>query len=158
MSAQHEEGFASRGGRWVVVQSALMLAVLIVGPATGHKVSSPLALSLSAALLLVGAVFGIGGVVALGQSRTIFPKPLPDAKLVRHGVFSLVRHPLYSSLIFLSFGWALWWHSGAVAVLAVLLAMLLHCKSVREEWWLRAKFPEYTAYAAGVKRFIPWII
>lgn len=142
----------------MAVQFALMLAVLTVGPSTGHVASSPMARTAAVILLVLGACMGIAGVVALGQNRTVFPRPLADGTLVQAGVFRLVRHPLYSSLMHLSFGWAVWWHSGAVAVLAVLLTLLLHCKSLREEQWLQQKFPDYAAYAAKVKRFVPWVV
>jgi len=104
-----------------------------------------------------GATAGITGVWALKKNRTPFPKPLPGMKLVRHGVYRVIRHPLYASLIFLAFGWACLWISPWGFVLAVAQAALLEAKARREERWLKEKFPEYSAYAARVKRFIPFV-
>ena len=142
----------------MAVQFALMLAVLIVGPSVGHVASSPYVQAAAVVLLVAGAYLGIAGVIALGRNRTVYPRPIADGALVQRGVFRWVRHPLYSSLMHLSFGWAIWWHSGAVAVLAVLLTLLLHCKSMREEQWLLQKYPNYAVYAAKVKRFVPWLV
>jgi protein-S-isoprenylcysteine O-methyltransferase Ste14 len=43
-------------------------------------------------LLGAGAVFGIAGAIVLGRNRTVFPEPLPQARLVRSGIYSIVRH------------------------------------------------------------------
>jgi protein-S-isoprenylcysteine O-methyltransferase Ste14 len=40
-----------------------------------------------------------------------------------------------------------------LALLAVLLA-----KAVREEGYLRARFPEYAAYQARTRRLLPYIV
>ena len=41
--------------------------------------------------------------------------------------------------------------------LDALLAVVLDLKSRREEIWLRERFPEYKAYAARTRKFIPGI-
>jgi protein-S-isoprenylcysteine O-methyltransferase Ste14 len=41
--------------------------------------------------------------------------------------------------------------------LSVVLAIVLDLKARREEEWLRERFPDYAAYAARTKRFIPGI-
>jgi protein-S-isoprenylcysteine O-methyltransferase Ste14 len=157
MPSSQNSSFAERGGWWVILQSFLMLGVLITGPLCWHsKASFPQWLA-GFLLLLAGAVFGILGARSLGKSRTIFPKPLPEGELIQAGIYGIVRHPLYASLIHLSFGWALLWHCGATLVLAILLSMMLYCKCLKEEVWLRDKYPEYRDYAKRVKRFIPWV-
>jgi protein-S-isoprenylcysteine O-methyltransferase Ste14 len=108
-------------------------------------------------LLASGAAAGIAGTLVLGRNRTPFPKPRSDSRLVQTGVYSLVRHPLYASLIALSFGWVCLWASGLGAVLAVVQAILLDAKARREERWLRQQFSDYVAYAAKVRRLIPWV-
>ena len=108
-------------------------------------------------LLVVGAVFGIAGAVVLGSSRTIFPEPQPKAKLVRTGVYAIVRHPLYTCVILLSFAWALWWRSLPGLVPAGLTMAFLDAKARAEEERLRARFLDYQGYAKRVKRLVPWI-
>jgi len=152
-----DHSFSSKGGRWVIAQLVLMLGVLAAGPLSERSGGSILALLGGWLLILAGAVLGIAGVRGLGRNRTAFPRPLPEGDLVQSGIFHFVRHPLYASVIFLSFGWTLVWHSIAALVLAVLLTMLLHCKALREERWLREKYPAYADYASRVKRYIPWV-
>ncbi len=154
--SQHSS-FFEKGGAWVVAQFVVMAAWMIMTP-LGHAVARVPVLWIPAAVLfLVGAVAGVAGTLALGKSRTPFPKPCTNARLVQTGIYALVRHPLYSSLIALSFGWACWWGSGLGAALALVQALLLDAKARREERWLRTRFPEYAAYAAKVRRLIPWL-
>jgi protein-S-isoprenylcysteine O-methyltransferase Ste14 len=149
--------FIHRGGLWVVAQSALLLAVLVLAPAFGRAWKSRGVAALGALLFVVGGWLGLAGVRALGRNRTAYPKPLTNSALVQSGVYGVLRHPLYSSLMFASAGWALWWASWAGLAAALALAMLLDAKARREERWLRVKFPDYDAYSCRVRRFLPWI-
>jgi protein-S-isoprenylcysteine O-methyltransferase Ste14 len=151
------DDFMERGGMWVVAQFALLAGWLFLGPLAGTLATSAWERGTAAVLLGIGAGVGISGARLLGANRTPFPKPLENARLIQHGIYAVVRHPLYLSLIALSFGWALLWRSGGAAVLAVVQALLLNAKAAREERWLRERFSEYAAYATRVKRLLPWI-
>ena len=150
-------GFLARGGRWVLAQLALMTAVAALGP-WGQGSWSRSSASLPAiALLLVGACCGIAGAWVLGRNRTIFPKPHAGSALITHGIYSWMRHPLYTSVMLLSVAWALYWASGLALAASVALALLLNAKARREEAWLREQFPGYVDYQRRVKRFLPWV-
>lgn len=149
--------FIQRGGLWVTGQNALTVAVLLLAPLFRGQWDNTAATIMGVVLFGVGAWFGIAGVRALGGNRTAYPKPLQDSKLVQHGVYALVRHPLYSSLMFASVGWSLAWSSGAALVASLALAILLDAKARLEERWLREKFPDYAAYSQRVRRFVPWV-
>jgi len=69
----------------------------------------------------------------------------------------MLRHPLYSSLMFASAGWALVWSSAVALAAALTLAVLLDAKARVEERWLLERFPGYAAYAGRVRRLLPWI-
>jgi protein-S-isoprenylcysteine O-methyltransferase Ste14 len=140
---------------WVWAQNALSLAVLALSPLTGSGPSSIAQLAAGTILILLGAAAGITGVRALGQNRTPHPEPRADGRLVLEGVYAIVRHPLYASLILLAGGWALIWRSWIGAILAAALTLLLDRKARREEQYLRERFPEYPAYARRVRRFLP---
>jgi protein-S-isoprenylcysteine O-methyltransferase Ste14 len=92
-----------------------------------------------------------------GATEHRIPKPIEDARLVEHGSYAVVRHPLYSSVIFLSLGWALVWQSWPALLASLALAILLDAKARLEERWLREKLREYAAYARRVKRFVPGV-
>src|SRR5688500_15064534 len=91
--------FAARGGIWVVAQFALLAGWLALGPLGGTLATSALERGLAAVLLGIGAGVGISGARLLGTNRTPFPKPLEHARLVQHGIYAVIRHPLYLSLI-----------------------------------------------------------
>lgn len=149
--------FISRGGWWVLIQSILMIAVLALGPIGKSDWNNHATLWVGSILIVFGAYFGIAGKIALGENRTIYPRPLPNAELVQHGIYRRVRHPLYASLMFLGAGWALVWGSGAAAIAELALIMFLDRKTRLEEKWLSATYVNYRAYAARVRRFVPGV-
>ena len=150
-------GFRQRGGWWVVAQNVLTIGVLVLGPLFRGHWQHPATRSAGVVLFVTGAWFGLAGVRALGRNRTAYPKPLADSTLVQHGVYGLVRHPLYSSLMFASAGWALLWGSWLGLAFSGALMVLLQAKAMREERWLRERYPEYHAYEQRVKRLVPWV-
>lgn len=130
------------------------LAVAFVWADGWHGQGSQIA---AVVLGVIGAIFGISGAFILGRSRTIFPEPLPGSRLIRHGIYGIVRHPLYSSVILLSLAWALWWRSIPGLVPALMTVGFLDAKARHEERLLSLKFPDYEGYARRVKRLLPWI-
>ena len=156
-AARTMNSFIRKGGLWVLAQNLLTLAVVVMGPVLHRQPWHWTWRVLGAVLFVVGAVFGITGVRALGSNLTPYPKPVEDAQLTQTGIYGIVRHPLYSSLILLTLGWSLLWSSVAALATALGLAVLLDAKARLEERWLREKFPEYPAYARRVRRFVPWL-
>ena len=149
--------FLERGGVWVLGQFALMAGVFASGWFWGHQWTSRLTLLLAVGLLVIAAAIGLAGAIALGGNLTPFPKPDPRAMLVQHGVYAVVRHPLYASVLLGALGWALAWASSPALALAVALGLFLKAKADREERWLRERFPEYADYARRVRQLIPWV-
>jgi protein-S-isoprenylcysteine O-methyltransferase Ste14 len=151
------ESFTARGGIWVLGQSILMLAVLALGVAFRGQWAGAASGWAGALLAAAGAWLGIAGVQALSTNRTVFPRPQAGSKLVQTGIYGLVRHPLYASVILLSTAWSLLWRSGPAGIATVALVILLDAKARREERWLREMFEDYAAYAQRVRRLIPWV-
>ncbi len=149
--------FIERGGGWVIGQAVLMVAVVAAGPGLAGRPWPAAARAAGALGLLAGALVGLAGVASLGRYRTIFPRPVAGSRLIQGGVYGVVRHPLYSSVVLVSLGWTLLWSSGVGVLLAAVLGVFLEAKARREERWLRERFPEYEAYARRVKRLIPWL-
>jgi protein-S-isoprenylcysteine O-methyltransferase Ste14 len=148
--------FVNRGGIWVVTQITLML--LNLAAPLWHRMGPGLPVIVGSALLfVVAAGFGILGAIALGKNLTPFPHPPSGTRLVTHGIYALVRHPLYSAVIFWTLGWALLWLSWPAFVAALVLLPLLDAKSRMEERWLCEQFPDYEAYQKRTRSFLPWI-
>lgn len=149
--------FWKRGGGWVAAQSALMLVTMAAAPAWSDAWPGMWSKIAAAVLGVLGAIFGISGALVLGGSRTVFPEPLPGGRLVRSGIYGIVRHPIYTSVILLFLAWALWWRSIPGLALALVTIGFLDAKARHEERRLHLKFPDYESYAQRVKRLLPWI-
>ena len=148
-----------RGGGWVALQVVLFVVAAVVGwlgmrwPPTARPwlwVAGIVALVAGVGLLLAG---GAG----LGKQLTPFPRPVDTGVLRQDGIYGLVRHPIYGGVLVLLLGWGL--VSSPLALIPFLLAGgFFDAKRRREEVWLMAKYPDYTAYAERVpRRFVPFV-
>lgn len=153
--ARETNNFLARGGAWVVVQSVLMTAVVVLGVMDHGDWTRLLVIVAGAGLFIGGGYIGIAGVLVLGRNRTPYPKPRAGSELIQHGIYARVRHPLYTSVMLASAGWALIWQSGPAFAAAMTLIPFFNAKARREERWLRERFPGYPEYARRVPRFIP---
>jgi len=142
---------------WVLGQSVLMLGLVVLGVTQRNEWPSEKTFVVGAVFFTLGAVVGIWGVRSLGGSRTPNPTPKADAELVQAGIYRWLRHPLYSSVMLASLGWALLWQSEAALVHAVVLCVFFDAKARLEERLLLAKFPEYAAYRERTWRFVPGV-
>jgi protein-S-isoprenylcysteine O-methyltransferase Ste14 len=110
--------------------------------------------------LLLAVASVIAGCLVLTQLWKIFspfPTPVADGALITTGLFSLARHPIYSSLVLAAFGYGLYTGSGYRMLVGLALLALFFFKSSYEEQLLAAQYPEYAAYRERVGRFTPWI-
>lgn len=148
--------FLERGGAWIVGQFLLLAGVAVLSVL--HPGTGPTAWRYAGAIIVVvaGAV-AIAGIKALGSNLTPFPKPVANAKLVKHGIYAKIRHPLYTAVILAGLGWALVWLSWPALLAAAALLPFFYAKSCREESSLRQRFSSYREYESRTHRFIPWI-
>jgi len=156
----HRDGFSARGGWWVVVQIPMLLLAYLIPGWTGQAITGSLATMLmyaGQALLIAGALLTFTGVVSLGRWLTPFPQPLPESSLRTTGAYALVRHPLYSGILFMALGWSFYSTSVAGLAFDVVLTVFFDRKAAREEIWLAEKFTGYAAYRRKVKKLFPWI-
>ena len=149
--------FFQRGGVWVIGQGLLLGAIVLLAVVYRGDGFHIEIVVLGIVMMVVGAGVALAGAMALGRNLTPFPKPSAQAQLVRHGIYAMIRHPLYTSVITVALGWALAWQSWPALLVAVMLIPFFSAKARREEHWLREKFPEYAAYEQRVRRFIPGI-
>ena len=149
--------FVQRGGFWVLSQGLLLIAVVLLAVRFRRERHHLVAVISGGILLTIGTGLALTGAIALGRNITPFPKPSEKAQLVRRGIFSLIRHPIYTGVMFASLGWALVWQSWPALLAASGLIPFFDAKTRREEKWLREKFADYGEYEKCVKRFIPRI-
>jgi len=151
-----------RGEGWVVLQFACFGLVAVawwLAPVPpGGDVGDSLD-NVGYALVIAGALFAGGGLLALSRARALATVPYPreGASLVEGGPYRFVRHPIYGGLILGSLGAALlapWIGSFAAAGL---LAVILDLKRRREEAWLVEQYPAYEAYRGRTKALLPFV-
>lgn len=169
MKLLHHWGFSAeswqgqRGEYWVLAQALLVIgfALLPIYRPPGWVIPPPPAIDaikgIAGFLGLVGAVFFLKGLFDLGNSLTPLPYPRDDGVLVQSGVYALVRHPIYSGVIFAMVAIAVLFLSLPHGIGAIVCFLFFDAKANREESWLRQKYPDYVNYQGQVKKLVPWL-
>jgi len=159
----HKPFWKGSRGEWYLVVQAGLFILLVFGPRTFQGMTawgSPYTWIGSlggGVLLLAGILLAATGAVNLGKNLTPLPMPKKNAMLIVTGAYRLVRHPIYSGIIFMAFGWGLWLHSWLTIGYALILFAFFDIKSRREERWLEEIFPEYAAYRKRVRKLLPFV-
>jgi len=79
-------------------------------------------------------------------------------RLVTTGIYRYIRHPIYASLLLLTYGLFLKRPSWSAVGVAALATGFLVATAIAEEQENASYFgPSYEAYATGTKRFIPFM-
>jgi protein-S-isoprenylcysteine O-methyltransferase Ste14 len=149
--------------RWgILIQMLGFLATGFGGILIGLAPMSPAALAGGAAVaLLMLLAIGLFSAAAraMGANWSIVARMREGHELVTGGVFSRLRHPIYTAMgaflvaMAIAFG-----HFAGLVAGAPLFALGTWIRIREEERLLRAEFgPAYEAYAARVKRFVPGI-
>ena len=87
----------------------------------------------------------------LGKSLSPMPRPKENSKLITSGIYRLFRHPMYYSLIIMSFSFFLNSLTIYSLILSILLTFIISNKIKIEEEYLTNKFHNYTSYKNEVK-------
>jgi len=93
----------------------------------------------------------------LNKNLSPFPSPKENSELITTGLFSKIRHPIYSGILLLAFSFALYQNSGYKILISFFLLILFYFKTGYEEKLLSLKFPEYKNYKMNTGRFFPKI-
>ncbi|MEM9258465.1 MAG: isoprenylcysteine carboxylmethyltransferase family protein [Bacteroidota bacterium] len=141
---------------YVAIQGLLFLTYALV-PSEFLSFHLPTPITYLGLLLSICGLGTCGlALLQLNKNLSPFPTPLRDGQLVTHGMYRLARHPIYTGLLLLFFGYALFSSSGLRLLLSLGLGILFHFKSSYEERLLTQKFPAYSEYQEEVGRFSPW--
>ena len=87
----------------------------------------------------------------LGRNLSPFPRPIKNSNLVTTGIYRFMRHPMYYSLIFISFGVFITKLSIYYLFLSISLSLIIKFKIALEEQYLNNKFKKYLLYKNEVK-------
>lgn len=152
------ESATSRGLYWVVGQFVLIGIIACAALFDPYKQSASTLQQLFAVAGIIASVACL--VVAfrqLGHSLTAFPKPLTTGSLVTSGLYSIVRHPIYTGLLLGCGAVTLLAQSPIALIASIILTIWLNFKANYEESWLQQQYADYAAYQTRTKKFIPWL-
>ena len=143
-------------GRLLVAAQGVLIVLVVLGPRWGDAWSAPPWVGWAGWILAAaGVVVAVAAFPQLGGALTPLPEPRAGAQLTTSGLYRWVRHPIYSGVLAMGWGWTLAHPTWATAAAAAVLTALLAYKSRYEEGLLKARFADYDDYAARTPRFVP---
>tara|TARA_Y100000589_G_scaffold121049_1_gene115450 strand:- start:32 stop:505 length:474 start_codon:yes stop_codon:yes gene_type:complete len=102
-------------------------------------------------MIVLSLIFIIFSIKELGKSLSPMPRPKENSRLITSGIYSTIKHPIYYSLIIISF--SLFIKSFLIynLILSILLTFIISYKIKIEEKYLTKKFNQYTKYKNKVR-------
>ena len=102
-------------------------------------------------IIIISLIIMLVGIKDLGRNLSPFPRPIKNSKLVTTGIYRFTRHPMYYSLIFISFGVFITKLSIYYLFLSTSLCLVIKFKIALEELYLKNKYKNYLLYKKEVK-------
>jgi protein-S-isoprenylcysteine O-methyltransferase Ste14 len=137
----------------VVGYLLIVLALVPLVYVHGLFSSSPvvIVIQLLAAALMVWARF------VFGLRSFHYAADPTKGGLVTTGPYKFIRHPIYAAILYFTFAgvvanWA-WMNTILLAVVFLGVGIRIYC----EERLVVVKYPEYSEYAEGTKRIVPFV-
>jgi len=155
----------SVASRWMHLGPMIVAAAILWAPRLGVPAldarflpHAPSWALIGAALTLAGLAFSVWARRHLGRNWSAIVTLKEGHELVTSGPYALVRHPIYTGLLFGFLGSAIAlgrWRG----LLAVALFYVTALRKYRiEEHWMRERFGSaYDAYRARVKAIVPFL-
>ena len=112
---------------------------------------SPLSYLLGFLIIIISFILLLVAIKDLGINLSPFPRPIKNSNLVTTGIYRFTRHPMYYSLIFISFGVFITKLSIYYLFLSISLGVIIKFKIALEEQYLNKKFKNYLLYKNEVK-------
>jgi protein-S-isoprenylcysteine O-methyltransferase Ste14 len=112
----------------------------------------------------IGGTIGLSGFVAaymayrvLGRNFRVFAAPRRSGTLATSGIYSKVRHPMYTAVIFAFLGYVIYWGSKWSFLFWLMMTALYVIKAYKEESVLEQRYSGYNDYRKRTWKFIPYI-
>ncbi len=102
-------------------------------------------------IIIIAFIILLVAIKDLGRNLSPFPRPINNSNLVTTGIYRFTRHPMYYSLIFISFGVFITKLSIYYLFLLISLGLIIKFKIALEEQYLNNKFNNYLLYKNEVK-------
>ena len=102
-------------------------------------------------LIIISSIVMLISIKDLGNNLSPFPRPIANGNLITSGIYGSIRHPMYYSLIVISFGFFITKLSFYHLCLTISLALIIKFKIILEEKYLNKKYKNYFLYTDKVK-------
>ena len=102
-------------------------------------------------IIIIASIILLFAIKDLGRNLSPFPRPINNSNLVTTGIYKFTRHPMYYSVIFISFGVFIIKLSIYYLILSLSLGLIIKFKISLEEQYLKNKFNNYLLYKKEVK-------
>jgi len=112
---------------------------------------SPFSYLVGFLIIIIAFIILLFAIKDLGRNLSPFPRPIKNSNLVTKGIYRFTRHPMYYSLIFISFGVFMTKLSIYYLFLSTSLILIIKFKIALEEQYLKNKFKNYFLYKNEVK-------
>jgi len=140
-----------------------MKSKILVGVQFGMILLMLLPLGMPTVYFNLGAIFIVIGLAvgfaALSKNKlgnfNIVPDIKEDCTLIKDGIYSYIRHPMYTSVILTMFGVLLMYLNRVEMILYVVLVINMLIKMFYEESLWHCEGDEYKKYAKNTSRLIP---
>ena len=133
----------------------VLLAVLAFLAAT-TRLFSPSPVIIGTQILAAGLVLWARASFPAGGFR--FDAAPGAARIVRGGPYRFLRHPIYSAALLFTWAAVLSHRSATTLLLGLLVTGVLALRVLVEEQLLRARYPEYAAYARTTRALVPFLL
>ena len=113
----------------------------------------------AAVLAVVGLALAAWALWAYPPGRfNIRPTPRANGQVVQRGPYRWIRHPMYASIALCGLACACAARQTWVWMALAAMGLVLLTKALLEERWMAQQHPDYAAYQARTKRFVPWLL
>jgi protein-S-isoprenylcysteine O-methyltransferase Ste14 len=143
------------------VKVAILLGVIAqtLLPVMLPLAADPSTLALPGVVLFtIGLAVALTGRIQLGRNWTDIEKSYvrDEHRLVSHGLYHWVRHPIYTGDVLLLLGLELALNSWFVLGVAA-IAVYVRRQAIHEEAKLKQSIPDYDRYCERTSRFVPFL-
>lgn len=153
--APYRSGPSMLSRRWVAAQLVLFALFGLVAVSTRADLAGA-RLAWGLGVMLGGAGLMLWAVRHLGEALSPYPEPLPATQLVATGPYRWVRHPIYTAVIVVLTGAALFAGSWPAGLVVAGISAFFWFKAGYEERNLSAQVPGYDEYLHRVRgRLLP---
>ncbi len=136
---------------YVIIQFASIFFLIYYAEASAFN-------SLSWVLILLSVVIGLKAVFDMKISNlNILPELKKEHNLVKSGIYSLIRHPMYTSVMLFCLALTLSRFDAISLGVFAILYIDLYFKSKKEESYLLDRFQSYQEYRSKTSRFLPFL-